>query len=298
MKHVRHMTMALTLMAVIIGAGSVSAQHYIGISVAGHVPMAIDRLSTTHTQAAYGGSVGFVYEWHAKHFILQTGLHYAMDCPRMRIDSQLIEQDMVDTRGVPFTYRGILEQRIDQIFAGQVSIPFYLGGEWKGLYVMAGARAVLNLHANSKQIAQLKSVGDYGDRYYDLWENMPNHGYIDFQSAQTVKPGKLSLFDVHLGTEVGYTIHTSSPLIRIGIFAEYGLFNMYNNMNSAVPCTQADYSKYMSVEMTNIYFSSEGETAKPHFLISGLKVTILYPTSKLKKKHNDVHCIYYVDPSL
>ena len=302
MRHIRYMAMVLTLMAVIIGAGSASAAtrqyHYMGISVAGQVPLTIDKLNSTQMQVAYGGSVGFVYEWHIKHFFLHTGLHYAMDCPRSRVDSQKIEQSMVDPRGVPYTYQGILDQRIDQIFAGQVTIPFYVGGEWKGIYVMAGARAVLNLHAYSKQTAQLKTAGDYGNRYYDWLENMPNHGFFDFQPVQTIKPVNLRQYDVRVGAEIGYSIKTSFPLIRIGIFAEYGLFNMYNNANAAIPYTQPDYSKFMSVEMTNIYCSSEGETAKPHFLIGGLKMTILFHIQKSKKGHNNRHCIYYVDPSL
>ena len=245
-------------MASVLSTNLMHARSYVGISVAGHVPMTMDKLSFTHLQASYGGDVGFVYEWQKSHFILQTGLNFSLDYPSLRVDSQWLAQDMIDTRGVPFIYRGILNNRTDRIMAGQLTVPLYIGAEWSGFYMMAGVKAVLNIHSKSSQRAQLMTAGDYGDRYYDWLEDMPNHGYYDYQPVQTDKPIKLRLYDIRVGAELGYSIYTSSPLIRIGVFAEYGVLEWTDNKNATDPRTQADYTHYMSVDMTHVYGSEEG----------------------------------------
>ena len=155
---------------------------------------------------------------------------------------------------------------------------------------MAGVKAVLNLHATSSQRAQLTTAGDYLDRYYDWLENMPNHGYYDNQPVQSNKPFKLRLYDVRVGMEIGYSFYTSSPIIRVGAFAEYGVLQWTDNKNATAPRTQADYTHYMSVDMTHVYDSDEGVNAKPHMIVCGLKLTILFPVGGTYDSHSSLPC--------
>lgn len=274
------------LVCAVIGCMNISlrAQSYVGFSVSGDVPLTFDKLKMTHIQPAYGGDIGFVYEWRKDHFFLQTGLHYNIEFPTLRVDSQHIEQDMIDTRGIQFLYRGTLDKRSDRIILGQVAVPFYVGGEWSGVYFMAGAKALWNAHAISKQKAQLMTVGDYIDRYYEWLEDMPNHGYHDYIPTQTSKSIQLRMFDVRVGGEIGYSFSLSSnrsatpPYMRIGLFGEYGLLTM-TDKTPEVSRTLPDYSQYMNVEMTHMYASIEGASAKPHMFVCGLRLTVLFPTS-------------------
>lgn len=274
------------LMFVALGCmnASLRAQSYVGFSVSGDVPLTFDKEPLTHMQPAYGGDIGFVYEWRKKHFFLQTGLHYAIDFPTLRVDSQHIEQDMIDTRGIAFLYRGTLDKRTDRIIVGQASVPFYVGGEWSGVYFMVGAKAVLNVHATSKQKAQLMTVGDYIDRYYEWLEDMPNHGYHDYVPTQTSKSIQLRKYDVRVGGELGYSFALSSnrratpPMMRVGLFGEYGLMTMVDKTTD-MSRTMPDYSQYMNVDMTHMYAAREGANAKPHMFVCGIRLTVLFPTS-------------------
>lgn len=290
MNDLRHI--AITLAAVILlgFSGEIRSQHYMGISVAGHVPMVFDKTEMTHVTPSYGAGVGFSYEWHKDRFFLHTGAHYRFDCPAAGIDSLFLEQEMVDTEGVPFTYRGVLKDRTDHIRVGQLAVPLYAGFEWEGIYVMAGVTAVLFLHNSTLQKALLQTVGDYGNRYYEWIENVPSHGYHDFLSVQTSGTASLSPFDLRVGGEAGYTFrlktrYNDPPVrIRLGAFAEYGVFSL-TNKSDGIPMTLPDYSQYMQVTMTNIYCSSVGDSANPHMFLCGIRATFLFPVS------NTRHCM-------
>ena len=102
---------------------SLRAQNYVGVGLAGHLPFTLDKDPLTSQKVSGGGELGFVYEWHRNHFMIQTGLQYALLCPSLRLEDQELEQNMLDTRGVPFTYRGSLAGRTDLMQAGQLLLP-------------------------------------------------------------------------------------------------------------------------------------------------------------------------------
>lgn len=273
------------------------AQSYVGLSVAGHIPMTFDKLPITHTQANYGGEIGFVYEWHKEHFMLQTGLQYALLCLRLSLDAQDIEQDMLDTRGVAFTYRGILKDRTDQMAIGQLAVPLYIGGIWHGFYTLFGAKATINLHAKATQQAQLKTSGDYQGRYYEWFENMPNHGYHDFAPVATSHAMSLSLFNVAIGADIGYAFklpsyYRQANIIRLGVFAEYGLMDLRAKQtnNTLAARTEPDYSQYMNVKMNHIYMSSDASESDAHLFTCGLRLTILFQVSNAPSKSYPCRC--------
>ena len=296
MKRLGYIWLVLLFLMALCGTMPVLAQSFVGVEIAGHSPVLLDRSSGTKPAVSYGGEIGFVYLWQKKHFFLQTGIGYALQCPSLQLDSQHIEQNMIDTRGVSFLYRGTLNNRSDRIVAGQLTLPLYVGALWKGWYVQAGLTAVLNLHANSTQTAKLKTSGDYQDRYYEWLENVPNHGYHDYLPVRTDKPVSLKLYDLRAGMEIGYSFYVKkknavSPLLRIGAFAEYGIMTLLNSTESATPRTQPDYSRYMNVDMTHIYFSADGANAQPHMITCGIRLAVLFPASP--SSHDNTGCMCY-----
>jgi len=265
---------------------SLYAQNFVGVEVGGQLPFMKDKISLTSSKVGFGGEVGFVYEWHRNHFMFQTGLQYALVCPQLRIEDQELEQAMLDTRGVPFIYRGSMAERTDRMCAGQLLLPLYIGGMWHGLYVLAGVKLGVNLHAKSVQKAQLKTAGDYIDRYYEWLENMPNHGYHDYLPVKSSHSMQLSLIDIRFGGELGYAFNlgptnrrTQPPMMRIGLFAEYSALDMRSkeSYQSTTPRTQPDYSQYMSVDMTHIYASQDAQASPANLITCGLRVTVLFP---------------------
>ena len=283
-----------------LNSALLTAQNYLGVAFAGHVPFTIDGLNLTTPQIGYGGELGLVYEWHRNHFVLQTGVQYSLLHPMVSVANQALEQDMIDTRGVRFTYRGSLDNRTDGIFFGQVAVPLYVGGIWNGVYAIAGVKVGYNLHAQAMQTAQLKTAGDYQGRYYDWFEDMPNHGYHDYLPTKYTHPISISKIDVRVGVELGYAFALSSayghtlPMMKVGVFAEGGVLDMRNSQlrNSSTPRTQPDYSQYMSVQMTNIYASQEAAGFAAHLLTCGIRLTFLFPVSGSSSSYYPCRCLH------
>ena len=267
------------------------AQHYVGASLAGSIPLLTDNIATTHAKPSYGGELGAVYEYHSGHLFVRTGVQYALACPAMTADDRDLEQAMIDTRGVPFIYRGQVTDRTDRITAGQLGVPLYIGGIWRGWYGMAGLKLTVSLHAKANMKAGLQTLGDYMGRYYDPLEHMPNHGYHDVETVTSSSSFTFRQIDVRIGGEIGYTfvlpslthssVHPFNPLLRLGAFAEYGLLNACNDAvkQGAPASVEPDYSHYMSVTMYPVHASSDAAKSAAHWLVFGIRLTVLYPVS-------------------
>ena len=275
---------ALLLSPLTAHRSSLSAQSYAGVSLAGHVPMVQDNSDLARSKVAFGGEAGGVYEWHDGLFMLQTGFSFALLCPSMSVKDMQLEQEMLDTRGVPFIYRGALQGRTDYMTIGQLNVPFYAGVSLQGWHLMAGLKLAVVLHSQAHVNARLQTVVDYEGRYYDYLENMPNHGYHDFEPVRSTHRVPLNPVDIRLCAETGYTFALSpystlpSPLLRFGIFAEYGLMDMRKPRlgADASPMVAPDYTHYMSISMTHLYAAENSSNLHAHMLSFGLRITLLF----------------------
>ena len=339
------------------------AQHYVGPVFSGGLAQTVDDMRQTQSRISGGGEIGVAYQYQHGHLLLHTGLNYTLQCPVQSVDSQWLSHSMIDTRGVAVTYRGLLANRSDQLFLHQLSIPFMIGGSWSGVYLLAGLKFSVALAAQARETAGLRTAGDYNGRYYEWFEDMPNHGYHDFEPVSSCQNlplsnsasansfsksaaansfsnyaaanslsstlGALSRFDLRLAAELGYTfrlnIHPShynprmnphsafapAPLLRVGVFAEYGVINMISGSSSLSssaplpsspsrgeelrsigcpadirrtnqeghPRTTADWSQYLSVSMNHIYASDEAAKARANMLFFGVRLTLLFPVA-------------------
>ena len=326
---------------------SSSAQHYVGPALSGGLVQTLDDLRQTQSRLSGGGELGVAYQYQHGHLLLHMGLNYTLQCPVQSVDSQWLNKSMIDTRGVAVTYRGLLDNRSDQLFLHQLSIPFMVGGSWSGFYLLAGLKFSVALAAQARETAALRTAGDYNGRYYEWFEDMPNHGYHDFEpvrssqnlplssgassspsssaaSLSASSSGALNRFDLRLAAELGYTfrlnIHPThytprlnphsafapAPLLRLGLFAEYGMINMLSSAGSSSlssagssslssaassslspavassglpPRTTADWSEYLSVSMTHIYASDEAAKARANMFFFGVRLTLLFPVA-------------------
>ena len=333
------------------------AQHYVGPVFSGGLVQTVDDMPETQSRISGGGEIGVAYQYQHRHLLLHTGLNYTLQCPVQSVDSQWLSHSMIDTRGVAVTYRGLLANRSDQLFLHQLSIPFMIGGNWSGVYLLAGLKFSVALSAQARETAGLRTAGDYNGRYYEWFEDMPNHGYHDFEPVSSCQNlplstsasansfsnsasansfsnsasansfsnsaaanslsstlGALSRFDLRLAAELGYTfrlnIHPShynprmnphsafapAPLLRVGVFAEYGMINMLSGSSSLPspaplpssplgggqeghPRTTTDWSQYLSVSMNHIYASDEAAKARANMLFFGIRITLLFPVA-------------------
>lgn len=296
--HIRHIK-ALTgglLCLLSFHSSTTVAQSLVGPTVSGNIVMTRDNLSMTQTQLSGGGEIGLVYEWQQEHLLLRTGAGYSMQCPSLAVDSQWLEQNMRDTRDMLFLYRGMLARRTDRLIMHQLTVPLMLGGTWHGVYVLGGFKFTVALANTSIEEAALRTAGDYQGRYYDWFENMPNHGYHDFEPVRTSQTVMLKRFDLRLAVEAGYTFRLDpyagrrpSPLLRAGLFAEYGLFNLCS-ADSNEPAVTADWSQYLQVSMTHIYASSVSKDPQAHLFLAGIRLTWLFQWSEAPEKRYRCRC--------
>ena len=295
---IRHIAiLTVFLSPFIFHLSPLSAQSYIGPSVSGNFVQTIDRLPQTQARLSGGGEVGVAYEWQKERLLIHTGIAYSLQCPSLAVDSQWLEQDMLDTRGVPVTYRGLLNDRTDRMTMHQLTVPFMVGGTWHGVYLLGGLKLSVALATTAKQNASLYTAGDYQGRYYDWFENMPNHGYHDGEPVSSSRAISLNRFDLRLAAELGYTFVLNpytglkpSPLLRVGLFAEYGMLNFLSS-GSTGPRTTADWSQYLHVNMTHIYASEESTGSRANLLSYGIRLTLLFPTYNAPQQSNKCLCL-------
>ena len=125
----RHMTHKVFLLSLFTFHFSPSlAQHYVGPALSGGLVQTLDDLRQTQSRLSGGGELGVAYQYLHGHQLLHMGLNYTLQCPVQSVDSQWLNKSMIDTRGVAVTYRGLLDNRSDQLFLHQLSIPFMVGG--------------------------------------------------------------------------------------------------------------------------------------------------------------------------
>ena len=276
------------------------AQHYVGPVFSGGLVQTVDDMRQTQARISGGGEIGVAYQYQHGHLLLHTGLNYTLQCPVQSVDSQWLSHSMIDTRGVAVTYRGLLANRSDQLFVHQLTIPFMIGGSWSGVYLLAGLKFSVALSAQARETAALRTAGDYNGRYYEWFEDMPNHGYHDFEPVRSYQNLMLNRFDLRLAAELGYTFRLNiqpthytprlnphsafapAPLLRLGLFAEYGMINMLSSAAASSglpPRTTADWSQYLSVSLTHIYASDEAAKARANMLFFGIRMTLLFPVA-------------------
>ncbi len=276
------------------------AQHYVGPVFSGGLVQTVDDMRQTQSRISGGGEIGVAYQYQHGHLLLHMGLHYTLQCPVQSVDSQWLSHSMIDTRGVAVTYRGLLANRADQLFLHQLSIPFMIGGSWSGVYLLAGLKFSVSMAAQARETAALRTAGDYNGRYYEWFEDMPNHGYHDFEPVRSYQNLMLNRFDLRLAAELGYTFRLNiqpthytprlnphsafapAPLLRLGLFAEYGMINMLSSAAASSglpPRTTADWSQYLSVSLTHIYASDEAAKARANMLFFGIRMTLLFPVA-------------------
>lgn len=268
------------------------AQNYLGASLGGNFVQTLDKLDRTHAKLSIGGELGLVYEWQHEYVLFRTGIGYSLQCPSLAVDAQRLEQPMIDTRGMAFLYRGLLDHRIDRLTLHQLTVPLMVGGEWHGVYALAGLKMSLSLVASARSNAELATLGDYLGRYYADLEHMPNHGYHDFEPVESRSSVTLRRLDIRFAAEAGYTLRLKpynglcpSPLLRLGVFAEYGLLNMLRTDNE-LPCAEPDWSAYLHVKMTHIYAAQESNNLRARLLLYGFRITILFPVSSSRGNHS------------
>lgn len=274
-----------------------SAQHYFGAAVGGLATYQMDNVDKTTSRLGGGGEIGAVYRLQKNKFLFQTGLGFNYSVSVLGVDSMSLSAKMTDTGGTPFTYRGVVYDRVDRANETELSVPLMFGFKLSSFYALVGAKFAYPLMSTTRQTALLTTYGDYNGMFYEDFFDMPEHGYANGQPVKSV--GKVDfLYDVRACAELGgsWTLsELNDSELGIGLFAEYGVLNTLKGGNNNL--VDVDYSQYMSITMNHIYSTLSKNSAVVNNLRIGLRVSLLFPASDVDSKHRKgkkCMCIDYV----
>ena len=257
------------------------AQSRLGVTTDASLVWQIDDIDNTTAKTGAALSIGGLYQFQNKKFLMQLGLGFSPAWLRTGIHSQNFVVDMLDTEGVPFTHIGSINKRTDLITAMDLTVPLMVGFTVDGVYVLMGAKVNVTVSGKTNQKAYLTTVGDYGDRYYGVFENMPEHGFYNEKLIQS--KGEIQLRpDLHICAEVGwntplpiYARRSNAPRLLLGAFFEYGVLNTLDKDNELF--TEVDYSQHMQVHMNNIFTTFDRGEVLLNNIRAGIRATILFP---------------------
>lgn len=276
---------AVALLLVLTGLFTARAEHYIGVTAGFQSPFLLDRLAETSPRIGYGGLAGVEWFWQWKLLTVEAGLQVAYTVANTALPDESLRFNMHDTQGKPFVYQGEITDRRESFPSLDLQIPLLVGLEYKRFYLSAGPIIVYTATGRMRQSAYLTTTGDY-DRYYELLEDMPNHGFSDLQPVNS-QTRLSSGLDVRVHAETGGVWHTGSAKWRAGLFCDYGLLNLlaapgiYRRGASVQPVYEVDTERYMSVTLHPVYASEMTEETPLNNLSAGIRITVLFPLSSL-----------------
>ena len=266
------------------------AQHYIGVGASLSSPFQLDKSEVTKPLIGWGEGVTLSYQYRHGHFLMSIGAAVSGEHPRVGGANEKYSPRMIDTEGREFIYLGSLESRSDLSSTLWFHTPVMIGFEVYPFYMMVGAQYSLFLTSWTHQTAQMAAGADYLGRYYDDYiDDMPTHGYHDYEPVSTKGQMKYKN-DVRLLAELGGTIRIGQSkngldrLLRIGAFAEVGLMNVLGT--PSVPNkTVWDVSEYMHVTMNHVYSAEDGNAGSVRNIVVGVRATCLFPAGGQPEKH-------------
>lgn len=271
-----------------------SAQHYFGAVVGGLATYQLDNVDKTKSRLGGGGEIGAIYQLQKNKFLFQTGLGVNYSVSVLGVDSMNLSAKMTDTGGTPFTYRGVVYDRIDRANVTEFLVPLMIGFKVSSFYALVGAKFVYPILSATRQTALLTTYGDYNGMFYEDFFDMPQHGYANAQPAES--KGKADfLCDVRACAEFGgnWTLSgLNNSQLAVGLFAEYGVLNTLSGGNNNL--VDVDYSQYMNITMNHIYTTLSRNSAIVNNLRVGLRVSLLLPVGDINGKRSKCMCLDWV----
>lgn len=276
------------------------AQHYVGAMVDGGVAWQLDKeLDITQPRVGGGGSIGVLYQYQYDRFLLQTGLGASQVYLSQAIDTIPLLSPHVDSEGYALNYYGNLHNRVDNLLLTELMVPLMLGTKIRSFHLLVGAKCAVAVYGYTIQKAQLTTWGDYGDRYYGVLENMPQHGFYTDKPVQTRDTMSFRA-DVRLCAELGWSwaltdepVKIGAPVLQVGAFVEYGVGNPLKHTTSVLPIVRETVGNspdgqsdmYMDVKMNHVYSTLNRDQQVINNLRVGVRVAVLFPVARGRNPH-------------
>ena len=267
----------IVIILLVLGIGSLYAQHRVGVSLSPAMTWQLDSLPATRSLPGVGGAIGMVYQYQYQSLLLQTGMEFGVANMRQGVDSMLLGTDT------------LCRNRVDAMRMMEFSIPIMLGLQNHHFYALGGIKAVLIPNVSTTQRATI-AIRNSDDRYYEDYNQafLDDHDIIS-HGQMTINPDVRACVEVGARWSVGryHRSRQTSPIMQLGVYAEYGLLNAapksYTSSNN-------DGNASVEIDIDHIYVPQIGAENKlqVNHLHAGIRLTVLFDISP-----NDCNCEWY-----
>ena len=238
-----------------------------------------------------GGAVGASYELQHGHLLFQAGLGIAPLYTVFKPETNDVTlYDQTDYEGEAFNYVYGISDRKDSYLNMNLQVPIMIGAQVNRFYFLVGAKVGILMNLQAKSSASVTTTGVY-DNYAGTFHDMPEYYFVNDQSLSTSRTtnfgldlalsGEIGLRLGNLGGETGFNRDRRTTRYRLGLFADYGLTNVYKSSNVEPLVTPSSYltngninDMLNGVAMRDI--ASSNRVDKLNNLFVGVRFTVLF----------------------
>ncbi|MBR3408992.1 MAG: hypothetical protein IKG86_09150 [Paludibacteraceae bacterium] len=273
--------------------------HLVGMQVEGAYASFLQQSQLMQfTPGGYALGLTLQYAYLNGPFFLQTGVGLRWQDVQNRVADQLYTIEAIDAAGAACHMDYSFHDRTDRMRELYAQVPFYLGGYFRGFYVMGGVKASLPLTGDTRFNLLTTTTARY-DGYIGPIEEMDNHGIrrdVPLTPDQQRGEALQMRFDLLGVFECGYELafsnkgrpgyhrsHMLDQRLRIGAFAEIGILNSAPKTKLAL-YTVPDTSPYDFQTFRYNHVLSTGQVSSVHSLYAGVRLTYFFFGVQTKEK--------------
>lgn len=278
-------------------------KHLMGVSAEAGEWSLLPQESTLNPSLGGAGSVGFVYDLQAGHFLFDTGVGITGGQTRFSVpDWSHTFADQTDSEGDMFDYVCQVNKRTDAYSNIALKVPLLLGGQWGRFYALAGVKFGFNAFTKADMTASLSTYGQYfqyvnGQKVYMFDRFFDEPPYTDeFFADRELKSSEKTAFNVNLDASVeigarlgfmtdhtGFDVPKSKVQYRLAVFADYGVLDMHKaQSNNAVDVNSQNIGGDGSALLMHDILSTENVASAVNNLLVGIKFTVLFELPQTK----------------
>ncbi len=274
--------------------------HLVGLQVEGAYSTFFQS-SKLMSSAPGGYAVGATlqYAYLNGPFFIQTGVGVRWQDVKNKVTDQQYQRDAVDAAGTLSHMTYAFEQRKDETRELYAQVPFYIGGYFRGGYVMGGVKASVPVWGDTRLDMLVSSTARY-DGYIGPVEEMDNHGIrkdVPLTPDQQQGPKlQFKAVDVLGVIEAGYELAFSNKgrpgyhrsnmndqRLRFGAFAEIGILNIAPNTKKVLyEVPEGSPYDFQTFEYNHVL--STGKVSTTHNFFAGIRLTYFFFGVQSKEK--------------
>ncbi len=257
--------------------------HYIGFTAGADYTLNPEAGKQSPRLNGVNGDIDFVYQLRHRHFLFMIGVGGNMNYNQVNIPlKRQIWEQIFDTDGdkcdLYFDFNPNRTKTTEVAF----SAPILMGGQWGGIYFMAGAKLRVKVW-NQTHITSEYTIQAQYPFYNSLLHDMPEHYLVsNIANNETVKNTTMRFLGAvtgEIGVDVTHYAHYKKAICKLGLYVDYT-----PNLQSAAKLAY-NSSNYIGNTTEMLYNSTEIPTQWRQYVHDksvlqqigiGLKLTVLF----------------------